>query len=756
VLVEGTRDGTGWILPGMAAQQAAKQAALRAAYNTLMAEGVKNVHYVSMANLSDVIEDGTVCSVHSADYGTYNIARFYANWLPSIIESARTPLESVRLKSDDTVAVGCEAATSTLPNETIVYRAHTHGYFNYLNPAVLAVSDSIVLVFAEARKGTGGDHDAIDIAVRRSSDGGRSFGAQSTIVSRGNESCLCIVPVLTPKTKDVVVVFECAHKCGTAPQHMSSIRSTDLGVSWSAPAEISNIPYVYGGPGPANGIVTSAGRILVTYQVTTRCPAEWSKPPGFDGQTCVILSDDDGRSFSKGGCIPHFIGGSEGQVAQLMQDGAILLASRLYGDQKQHPPTGCRHFSTSTDAGLSFSDVFLANDTRGRCLPDPDVFVAGGGIIGSAGCEASLLSSHDSKRVFFASPIDGGTKKPNGIEAGRINLTLFSAEIGTAEEARTVNWEIVAQVAPSQSEYSSMCLLNNETLAIAFVDGRGAKEQGPNCGLGCCGRQNNTIRLTTYAIKTDDGNQQSWTRHHMALADRSLSKVAHNMSNVVGCVGVAWNTDHRHCSWNSSASAQPENNTCLGASPAQVIAELENENQSAGHPVVFTLSEITDPTIPGHEPFADHTDDGYYTPFLDTWIQGLTLRVRLWFTEYKRLGGRLDVVLLDFEACDYMNAGRMATQSNAKNETEFGRTVVKLPNWPALRQELEQMGEPHGATFADADMAQMKRWGQNQTDFRVYVWNAVVVSLTTARALNASIVEPILALYPDAHISNYA
>lgn len=279
---------------------------------------------------------------------------------------------------------------------------------------------------------------------------------------------------------------------------MSSIRSTDLGLSWSAPAEISNIPYVYGGPGPANGIVTASGRILVTYQVTTHCPADWHKPPGFDGQTCVILSDDDGTSFRKGGCIPHFIGGSEGQVAQLQQDGTILLASRLYGDKKHHPPIGCRHLSTSTDLGLTFSDVFIANDTQGQCLPDPDV-------------EASLLSlsAHGSKRIFFASPIDGGTKKPNGIEAGRINLTLFSAEIGTFAEARTAKWETVAQVAPSQSEYSSMVLLNNTTLAIAFVDGRGAKEQGPNCGVGCCGRANNTIRMTTYAIKTNDLSSSS-------------------------------------------------------------------------------------------------------------------------------------------------------------------------------------------------------------------------------------------------------
>ena len=686
-------------------------------------------------------------------------ARFAIDWVDqtgaSVPLQSDEPLQRLVLKIDDTVAVGCEAATSTLPNETIVFRAHTHGYYNYLNPALLAVSDSVVLVFAEARKGAGGDRDAIDIAVRRSSDGGRSFGAQSTIVSRGNESCLCIVPVLT--RLGVLVVFECEHKCGTAPQHMSSIRSTDLGLSFSAPAEITNIPYVYGGPGPANGIVTSAGRVLVTYQVTTRCPAEWSQPSGFDGQTCVILSDDDGLNFSKGGCIPHFVGGSEGQVAQLMEDGAILLASRLYGDQKQHPPTGCRHFSTSTDEGVTFSDVFVANDTDGRCLPDPDVFVAGGGIVGSAGCEASLLSlsSHDSKRVFFASPIDGGTKKPNGIEAGRINLTLFSAEIGTAAEARTVKWKTVAQVAPSQSEYSSMCLFDNKTLAIAFVDGRGAREQGPNCGTGCCGRHNNTIRLTTYSIKTDDEPKQKWTRHHMALADRSLFKVA-NLSNVIGCVGVGWNTDHRHCSWNSSASAQPNNNSCITTSPAEVLAELKNENRPVGLPIVFTLSEITDPSIPGHEPFADHTLDGYYLPFLDSWVQGLTLRVTLWFAEYKRLGGTVDVLLLDFEACDYLNAGRMAGQSNSKNETEFGSAIVTLPQWPSLRAELEHMGEAHGAKFTDADMAQMKDWGRNQTDFRQYVWNAVVVSLTTARALNSSIAEPMLALFPGARISNYA
>jgi hyaluronoglucosaminidase len=395
----------------------------------------------------------------------------------------------------------CEAATTTLPNETILYRAHTHGYFNYLNPALLKASDSVVLAFAEARKGTGGDSDAIDIVVRRSTDGGLSFGDQTTIVSKGDESCLCIVPVLTPKTKDVLVVFECERKCvrGVASQRMSAIRSSDAGESWTAPEEIAGVGYVYGGPGPANGITTSSGRIIITYQVTTLCPSEWNNATyhnGFDGQTCVILSDDDGQHFRKGGCIPKGPaqkGFSEGQAAQLLEDGAILLASRLY----ERGPDGCRHWSTSKDLGNTFSADFVVNDTGGVCLPDPKI---------SDGCEASLLSlaSQGSKRMYYASPIDGGTNRHNVPEGGRINLTLFSAEIGNAEEARTVGWTKEAQIAPSQSEYSSMIVLDN-MLAIIFVDGRGANEQGPNCGAGCCGRLNNTIRMTKYSlIKTDD------------------------------------------------------------------------------------------------------------------------------------------------------------------------------------------------------------------------------------------------------------
>lgn len=177
---------------------------------------------------------------------------------------------------------------------------------------------------------------------------------------------------------------------------------------------------------------------------------------------------------------------------------------------------------------------------------------------------------------------------------------------------------------------------------------------------------------------------------------------------------MGWNTDHHHCPWNTSTSAQPTaDNPCITASPAQTLAQIQNETQRpAGAPLVFSLSTMFDPTLPGRPTrLAGSTPDGYYTPFLDTWIRGLILRITLWFTEYKKLGGKLGVMLLDFGACDYLNAGRMAGQQNDRNQSNFGVELVKMPQWPALRAELTAMGKPHGASFTDADMAEMKTWG---------------------------------------------
>ena len=63
------------------------------------------------------------------------------------IHSGQPLIDTPTVATADDASTGiCEAATSTLPNETILFRAHTHGYYNYLNPALLQVSQSVVLI----------------------------------------------------------------------------------------------------------------------------------------------------------------------------------------------------------------------------------------------------------------------------------------------------------------------------------------------------------------------------------------------------------------------------------------------------------------------------------------------------------------------------------------------------------------------------------------------------------------------------------
>lgn len=208
--------------------------------------------------------------------------------------------------------------------------------------------------------------------------------------------------------------------------------------------------------------------------------------------------------------------------------------------------------------------------------------------------------------------------------------------------------------------------------------------------------------------------------------------------------------------WNLS-SADPDS-PCVSTSPSEMLATIQSQPWVHGDdtPWIFTLDNIFDPSLPNAETWGwtEPTPDGYYTPFFDTWQAGLKLRVEKWFRAFKALGGRVDAVLLDLEACDYLNAGRSAHQKNARNETNFGSSIVQMPQWPALRKRLEAAGAPFGAHFSNADMAEMQMWRANQSDFRAYVWDSVVVSERTAEGLNASIATPILQLFPEAVISN--
>ena len=57
-----------------------------------------------------------------------------------------------------------------------LFEAKTGGYALYRIPGVVVTRRGTVLAYAESRTHTGSDWDDIDVLVRRSTDGGRTFG----------------------------------------------------------------------------------------------------------------------------------------------------------------------------------------------------------------------------------------------------------------------------------------------------------------------------------------------------------------------------------------------------------------------------------------------------------------------------------------------------------------------------------------------------------------------------------------------------
>ena len=86
VMVEGTPDGTDWFTSKESNQQA-NNVALRAVYETLRANDA-NLHYVFSAQLfgtGGALINPTVGGCHPSDLGAFDVADFYARFLPGIM-----------------------------------------------------------------------------------------------------------------------------------------------------------------------------------------------------------------------------------------------------------------------------------------------------------------------------------------------------------------------------------------------------------------------------------------------------------------------------------------------------------------------------------------------------------------------------------------------------------------------------------------------------------------------------------------------
>jgi sialidase-1 len=255
--------------------------------------------------------------------------------------------------------VGGTRAPQPLGQSEVVWSAGDDGVHTYRIPALLVAANGDLLAFAEARQGSGGDSGDIDLVMKRSVDGGRSWSPSVLVWDDGPNTCGNPCPVVDARSGEILLLAtrnlgqdhesEIIAQTSAGPRTVWLLRSSDHGQSWSAPEDISattKLPnWTWYATGPGAGIQVQrgahAGRLVI--------PCDHIEAENKRYYSHVIFSDDGGASWQLGGSSPRDQV-NECELAEL-EDGRLLLNMRNY-DRTE----GTRQQAWSSDGGSSWQD----------------------------------------------------------------------------------------------------------------------------------------------------------------------------------------------------------------------------------------------------------------------------------------------------------------------------------------------------------------------------------------------------------------
>ena len=335
-----------------------------------------------------------------------------------------------------------------------------------------------VLAYCEARKFSGLDWGEIEVHLRRSTDGGRTFGPARQVAHLGPRlprNPVILVPGQKkkaggPDEQTVNNPVAIASRDGTVHliycvEYMRCfhVRSTDDGVTWSPPVEItsafeafrSDWPWRVIATGPGHGIELHRGRLVVPVWL-----AKSDDSPHGNGVGATIISDDQGATWRRGAiAVPNdaFTPGTSETIATELGDGRVMLLARTHGA----PNRKVAVFSPDGASGWSAPAYVDA-------LLEP-VCMAGLHTIREA-------NGAPTARVLFSNPdtldLAGREPKP-GERRDRRNLTVKLS----SDHGRT--WPVSRVLEPGPSAYSDLAVLPDGTVLCLYESGSpGAKRPG--------------------------------------------------------------------------------------------------------------------------------------------------------------------------------------------------------------------------------------------------------------------------------------
>jgi sialidase-1 len=328
--------------------------------------------------------------------------------------------------------------------QTPLYEAGQGGYAAYRIPALLVSKHGTLLAFCEGRRHGLADSGAIDIVLRRSEDGGRTWGPLQVVRTAGADSCSGPCPVLDRDTGVIHLLMtrnlgqdrEGQILAGTSRASPTVWASTseDDGATWTQPREITAAAkphdWTWYATGPGIGIQIQRGpcrgRLVV--------PCDHAQAGTRAYYSHVILSDDHGATWRLGGVCPHSAT-NECQVAEL-SDGRLMLNMRG-ADAAPRERGTC----ISTDGGNTWSE-FRYDET----LIEPV-------------CQASLIEfrrAGNRRGLMFSNPGDASSRR---------NLTIrVSRDDGAT-------WPVSRVLCAGPSAYSSLAVLAGGAIGCLYERG---------------------------------------------------------------------------------------------------------------------------------------------------------------------------------------------------------------------------------------------------------------------------------------------
>lgn len=370
------------------------------------------------------------------------------------------------------VAVSASAAAPPAPGKVDLFEAGVNGFALYRIPGIVVTPGGAALAYCEARRSDRSDWGSIDILMRRSADGGRTWAPPQTVVHV--EGDLPMNPVAAAQKLDTpgentannpVAIVD--HETGAVHllyclEYMRcfAMRSDDDGVTWTTPVEITaafeafrrDYDWKVLATGPGHGIQLARGphkgRLLVPVWLSLGTGGHAHRP----SVVATIVSDDHGATWRRGDIAipdaPPFRWPNETVVVQLA-DGRVMLNARSESDAHR------RIVVTGPDGATGWSAPRFD-----EALVEP---ICMGALV-----RAGLAADGGRNRIVFSNPANlarrDGREAP-GKSRDRMNLTVRMSE----DEGAT--WPFARRIEEGFSGYSDLAIAKDGTILCFYERG---------------------------------------------------------------------------------------------------------------------------------------------------------------------------------------------------------------------------------------------------------------------------------------------